>query len=169
MTLKSGYPQFQVAPDRSFMDNRKRSMSGVLRRALVTCLLVLSSFSAAAESVLVRPLERMILGSWRESVVMGEATSSGISVYSPDSTVTHQIKFVGPGLTIEVRTRSRWRIEGKELITEVTESSRPDVLPIGTTERDTIVAMEKNQWVYRDSDGVEVTAIRLKVNEQSGD
>ena len=168
MTPTSQGSQIHVAPARPLVDDWPPSTGAGVPRALVACLLLLSSLSAIAESAAHDSLDKMILGSWRESVVMGEVSSSGISVYSPDSTVTHQIKAVAPGLTLEIRTRSRWRIEGSELITEVTESSRPDAIPVGAIERDTIVSMERNRWVYRDSDGVEVTAIRVEDDEASG-
>ncbi len=132
------------------------------RLLLLFVLLSFASLSMAIEPQSVADMEKIILGSWSEKLDMEGLITSGVSKYSSDHTVEHIGSIVAFDFKIDFRIRSKWRIEDDTLITEVLETNQPDMIGVGHVERDKILSMTNNNWTYRDSNGTESTAVRLR-------
>ncbi len=134
------------------------------RALLGLSLLLVCHITQAAKVLAPEEMERLILGTWKEEIRSDGVFVSGTSSYTPDSKVVHVGSMVAQGQELKFYFESRWRIEGNVLITEVLKSSFPEGVPAGSIERDTILSMSQDQWTYRDSDGMEVTAIRVSTD-----
>lgn len=131
----------------------------IFRSIFCFFLLLFGQVASGVELPPPKEMEKLILGTWKEEISSEGLTVKGESTYKPDFTVEVVGAVTGPhGITL-IRMKLKWRIEGNVLITKVIEANHSEL--IGDIERDTILAMNSSQYVYRDSDGLETTATRV--------
>ena len=133
-----------------------------MRKLLIVIALLFGAYSCFASDALpADQMEAMIVGTWSEEYELDGVRASAVSKYTSGHSVEQLGTFTAENLRVDYRLRARWSIQGDTLVTEVLESSHPELVAVGHVERDTILSMTTDQWVYRDADGVEFTAKRV--------
>ena len=98
-------------------------------------------------------LARRLIGSWETTFSQNGVKVSGIETYFPDGTSTLAGTITIGGQTSAVSGSAIWKIEAKKLKERITQSSIPDILPVGKTIADDIIKLTGDECITRDSDG----------------
>jgi hypothetical protein len=57
--------------------------------------------------------------------------------------------------------RSTWTVQGNAVVTRIVESDQPQMLPVGSLKRDTVVLIDGVRLRYRDEQGGEHEELRV--------
>ncbi|MCW1923935.1 hypothetical protein OKA05_15315 [Luteolibacter arcticus] len=111
----------------------------------------------------VKPEEyaKTLLGSWRSDMKEGPVTGHSITTYLEDGKATSTGNFEAGGQKISVTAKAKWTLEKDKLITEITDSSMPEMMPVGTKIEQTILSLSDKEFRYTQS-GKELTEKRVK-------
>ncbi len=99
-------------------------------------------------------LSRKVVGSWTATFDIKDGNrGSGTVTYFPNGTNTFSITATIAGKNFACSGSSTWRIEGNKIHTVITQSSNPELLPVGKTDVDDIVKLTDTELITRDKDG----------------
>ena len=98
--------------------------------------------------------KRFLPGSWRFEYRNDEPAfeMTGTSTYHQNGTADYQAELVIQGQRIPFILSADWRVEGNKMVTVVTASSRPDVVPVGQRSVDTIHQLTADVFHYTDDE-----------------
>lgn len=106
-------------------------------------------------------IRRLLPGLWRADAVQDTLTIRATSDYRRDGTVVYAGRVTGPGVDLAYRVRSRWTVDGDAVVTEILESDQPQMLPVGSRKRDTVLSLDGRRFRYRDEQGGEHEEVRI--------
>ena len=106
-------------------------------------------------------IQRLLPGRWQADQVQDALTVRATSDYGRDGIVVYAGRVTGPGVDLSYRVRSRWSVDGDAVVTQILESDRPDLLPVGSRKRDTVLALDARRFRYRDEQGGEHEELRI--------
>jgi hypothetical protein len=101
-----------------------------------------------------------LLGTWHLDMKTGGAGVKGITEYKADGTFQGRATFVLEDETTELSLKGAWKLDGKILITTITESNNPEFLPVGEVSKDEILELSASTLRYRDEDGLVIREVR---------
>lgn len=104
-----------------------------------------------------------IVGVWWSRVSNGDIAVEATEDCRSDGTIITSGDVYSKGLLVEqYQIKSTWKIEGGNSIVEVTESSNPKVVAVGTKITDRIISVDKKEFIYEAADGRKQTLTRIK-------
>ncbi len=101
-------------------------------------------------------------GLWRADSESPPISVKATSNYLRNGTVVFDGHITGPGVDVKYRVKSKWVVEGDVLVSTIVESNRPDMLAIGSIQRDRIVEIDGKHFTYEDSTGVRYRQTLIK-------
>ena len=129
--------------------------------SICSCLLLVLSHAASGQPD-AETIERLLPGRWQARIDFGDGfIGTGISVYRADRTLRLAGSVTGPKVRLDFAVSGKWRVVGDKLITDVTATSAPELLPIGEESTDTVIAIDQENFTYIDEDGLEITEKRM--------
>jgi hypothetical protein len=137
----------------SVHERKEPRLGGAFFFALVASLFLL--LGAARPSPDSERIRRLLPGLWQADQVQDALTIHSTSDYRRDGVVIYTGRITGPGVDLSWRVRSRWRVEGDAVATEILESDQPQMLPVGSRKRDVVLVLDSKVFRYRDADGGE--------------
>jgi hypothetical protein len=141
-------------------------MNRVLAFLIATVLLVLpgprANALASEAPAKARPpaaisearIRSLLPGLWRADSESPPISVKATSQYLRNGTVIFIGHITGPGVDVNYRVKSKWVVEGDVLISTIVESNRPDMLAVGSVERDRVLEIDGKHFTYLDSTGV---------------
>ena len=109
---------------------------------------------------------KALLGSWRQDVKQGPVSGVGITTYLEGGKAVSVGNFDAGGQKIEVKAKAKWSLEKNKLTIEITESSLPEMMPVGTKMVETILSLTDKEFKYLDeTSGEEVTEKRVVLDK----
>jgi hypothetical protein len=109
---------------------------------------------------------KALLGSWRQDIKQGPVSGVGITTYLEGGKATSVASFEAGGQKIEVSAKATWTVEKDKLTIEITESSMPEMMPVGTKMVETILSLTDKEFKYRDeASGQDVTEKRVVLDK----
>jgi hypothetical protein len=86
----------------------------------------------------------------------------GTSTYLPNGTADYRANLVVQGQSIPVELGATWKVLGNKMVTVVTKSSMPEIVPVGMESTDTIHELTRSVFRYTDDEeGMTVTETRV--------
>jgi hypothetical protein len=132
-----------------------------LTSAITLLAVVLSTTSAKASDE--RDLATKIVGVWMvHPSEYGTLLKGGLRIFRVDKTFTDTGTAGSGSRNLDVQIEAKWWLERDVLWEEVTKSSLPEVVPVGSRSRDTILAISEQEMLARDEDGKEHLLTRFK-------
>jgi hypothetical protein len=108
-----------------------------------------------------------LLGVWKQDIKQGAVTGEGITTYLEGGKATSVATLEGGGKKIEIKASAKWSLEKDKLTVEITESSVPQMMPVGAKITQTIIALTDKEFKYKeDKTGQEITETRVKAEEK---
>ena len=107
-------------------------------------------------------IKSLLPGLWRADSDSPPISVKATSNYLRNGTVVFDGHITGPGVDVKYRVKSKWVVEGDVLVSTIVESNRPDMLAVGSVERDRIVEIDGKHFTYLDSTGVRYSEFRIK-------
>lgn len=121
---------------------------------------------APAAAVKEADYAKALLGSWRQDVKQGPVSGVGITTYLEGGKAVSTGNFDAGGQKIEVKAKAKWSLEKNKLTIEITESSLPEMMPVGTKMVETILSLTDKEFKYLDeTSGEEVTEKRVVLDK----
>jgi hypothetical protein len=132
-----------------------------LTSAITLLAVVLSTTSAKASDE--RDLATKIVGvRMVHPSEYGPLLKGGLRIFRVDKTFTDTGTAGSGSRNLDVQIEAKWWLERDVLWEEVTKSSLPEVVPVGSRSRDTILAISEQEMLARDEDGKEHLLTRFK-------
>jgi hypothetical protein len=116
---------------------------------------------APAPSVKEEDYAKTLLGSWRNEMNEGPATGHALTTYLEDGKATSSAHFKAGDKELKITAKAKWTLVKNKLTTEITESSMPEMMPVGTKIEQTIVSLSDKEFRYL-QEGKEITEKRVK-------
>lgn len=107
-------------------------------------------------------IKSLLPGLWRADSESPPISVKATSNYLRNGTVVFDGHITGPGVDVKYRVKSKWKVEGDVLVSTIVESNRPDMLAVGSVERDRIVEIDGKHFTYVDSTGVRYSEFLIK-------
>lgn len=107
-------------------------------------------------------IRSLLPGLWRADSESPPISVKATSKYLRNGTVIFDGHITGPGVDVKYRVKSRWVVEGDVLVSTIIESNRPDMLALGSVERDRVVEIDGKHFTYLDSTGVRYSEFLIK-------
>ncbi len=123
-----------------------------MRSIIIVLLALLVSPIIASESDQV--LFDKIVGVWWSRVSNGDIAVEATEDCRADGTIITNGDVYSNGVLVEQhQIKSNWKIENGYSLVEVTESTNPRVVAVGTKITDRIVSVDDKEFVYQTADG----------------
>jgi hypothetical protein len=107
-------------------------------------------------------LSKELVGAWAGTADLENGVKvSFTQTYFSDGTSAIAGKITFQGKDLDVNFKTKWRIDGKRIYEVITESSHPNLLPVGKSDSDEIVNLTDTLLVTRDKDGHTETKDRI--------
>lgn len=116
---------------------------------------------APAPSVKPEEYTKALLGTWRNEIREESYKGHTLTTYLENGTATSFAHLEAGDKGLDITAKAKWTLEGSKLTVEVTESSLPEMMPVGTKIEQTIVSLSEKEFRYKQS-GKEVTEKRVK-------
>ena len=116
---------------------------------------------APAPSVKPEEYSKTLLGAWRQEYSEGAAKGHAITTYLEGGKATSVAHFEAGDKVLDVTAKAKWALEGDKLTIEITESSLPEMMPVGTKVEQTILSLSDKEFRYEQR-GKEITEKRVK-------
>jgi len=116
---------------------------------------------AAAPTVKEEDYAKTLIGSWRHDMTEGPVTGHAITTYLEGGKATSTANFKAGDKELKVTATAKWTVEKDKLTTEITESSMPEMMPVGTKIEQVIVSLSDKEFTYT-QDGKKLTEKRVK-------
>lgn len=130
-----------------------------LRSCLCLIWMLLWSAAAAAE-LSAEHIRKYLPGTWLLEMKADDLTVVGSTTYHADGSAVSEGLVTSPELNTRMRFKGKWTVEGNQLIVEATESSMPDLVPVGAVSRDKVLAIDEHLLSYVDESGERFTEKR---------
>jgi len=134
----------------------------MITRILIAPVVVTLAFSQLSAGPPPDPeATKVLIGSWVVPMEEYPATiSDGGFTFNPDGTFSSfgVLRYDDQVMRLEVE--GKWSIKNGVLIEELTKSSQPQISPVGTLTRDTLLVVTDRQYRFRTESGVEHTYFR---------
>ena len=101
-----------------------------------------------------------LVGTWHLDMALGETIVKGRTEYGADGTMRGNATIVLEDDTIELTLKGTWEIDGTTLITTITESNNPELMPVGDVSKDEILELTPSTLRYRDENGLVIRETR---------
>ena len=104
-----------------------------------------------------------IVGVWWSRVSNGNIAVEATEDCRADGTIITNGDVYSDGLLVEqYQIKSTWKIEGGYSLVEVTETSNPKVVAVGTKITDRVISVDEKEFIYEAADGRKQTLTRIK-------
>lgn len=103
---------------------------------------------------------KLLIGKW--AIPQTPGVTKGFFDFAADGTFTSGAILVAADGQAKMELEGRWKIEKGVLVEEITKSNHPEIVPVGTTTRDSLVVVTKEQFSYRDARGNEIVRFRVE-------
>ena len=107
-------------------------------------------------------IRSLLPGLWRADSESPPISVKATSNYLRNGTVIFDGHITGPGVDVKYRVKSKWIVEGDVLVSTIVESNRPEMLAIGSVQRDRIVEIDGKHFTFVDSSGVRYSEFLIK-------
>ena len=134
-----------------------------LRTAIFASFLFLSTSVLAAVSE--ASIKRLLPGQWQVNQTIESVTVVGTSTYTADGQVIYQGTMTGPDFSVPYRFKAKWTVSGTTFIAEILETSSPDLMTIGSIQRDTVISLDETTYKFVDDEGTEGIETRITPNK----
>lgn len=104
-----------------------------------------------------------IVGVWWSRVSNGNIAVEATEDCRSDGTIVTNGDVYSDGLLVEqYQIKSTWKIEDGYSMVEVTESSNPKIVAVGTKITDRVISVDEKEFIYEAADGRKQTLTRIK-------
>lgn len=103
-----------------------------------------------------------LIGKWHLDTEVGGVRVKAVTEYKADGTFQSDATVVMDGESTEMAVKGTWKFDGNALVTTVTGSDTPDLLPVGEVSKDEILELSGTTLSYRDEDGLVVRETRAE-------
>jgi hypothetical protein len=104
---------------------------------------------------------KLLVGTWLiPRSQYDSAAKDGSVTFKTDGTFSSYAVFWIQAEEIRIDVQGKWKVKDGMLIEEVTSSSRPQMPAVGSTSRDTLLALTDKEYRYRTERGTEHTYTR---------
>lgn len=107
-------------------------------------------------------VKEALIGKWHLDTEVGGVRVKAVTEYKADGTFESDATVVMDGETSKMAVKGTWKFDGTKLVTAVTESDTPDLLPVGEGSKDEILELSETILSYRDEDGLVVRETRAE-------
>ncbi len=126
-------------------------------------------FTAIGSSLLLGQIPDPVIrkhlpGQWSVNHQFDAISVSGTSFFGTDGIAYYDGTIRGADGVIKFQVSARWSVAGGKVITQVIESSNPDIFSVGSTEIDSVVVLNDSLYSYIDKDGGSLTEKRIPYN-----
>jgi hypothetical protein len=131
-------------------------------RIAVSILLFCFSFVHLASAALPSDskITHLLVGTWLASKEPG--LEEAITTYNTNATFSGHATIKWPDGKVTVKVVGEWHVSHGILITKVTRSSHPDLVPAGLESRDTLLSMTSDDYRYRTDKGKVSSCVRVR-------
>ena len=130
---------------------------------LITLLAgLLLCFSASAQSSGTDKASDLLPGTWAMTTEIHGARIEAQTTFTSDGKLVENVKVIQDDTTTNMSASGNWIVEGDTIITTYTESSVPDLVPIGSVERDKITFVDAHQLSLVDAEGTAATMHKVR-------
>lgn len=110
-------------------------------------------FTSILAQVTDKEIRHRLLGQWSAHHQFDEISVSGTSFFGTDGMAYFDGTIQGIDGVSNYHVSARWNISGGKVITQVIESSIPEIFPLGSTEIDSVIALNDSIYSYIDKNG----------------
>lgn len=103
-----------------------------------------------------------LIGKWHLNMEVDGVRVKAVTDYKAGGNFQSHATVVMDGDSTEVAVKGTWKFDETTLVTTVTESNSPDMLPVGEVSKDEILELSANTLRYRDEDGLVVRETRAE-------
>lgn len=107
-------------------------------------------------------VKEALIGKWHLDTEVGGVRVKAVTEYKADGTFQSDATVVMDGETTKMAVKGTWKFDGTKLVTTVTDSDTPDLLPVGEVSKDEILELSETILSYRDEDGLVVRETRAE-------
>ena len=122
-------------------------------KSFLFVLIILCSFTAILAQFADKEIRHRLLGQWSANHTFDEISVSGTSFFGTDGMAYFDGTIRGIKDVSEYHVSARWHISGGRVVTQVVESTIPEIFPLGATEIDSVVALNDSIYSYIDKNG----------------
>ena len=127
----------------------------------LAAILLFGISQATSAEVSQRDLETLMPGKWHASFTHANATVNSTIIFATDGTVIYEGEVTEDGYEpTPIRIVGHWQISGNTFAVTIVETSLPESSPVGSVQRNTILAISSASMTYRGDEGVAVTVRR---------
>lgn len=112
-----------------------------------------------------RAARQHLPGTWKFQYVNPEPRFeiTGTSTYLANGTARYKGDLAVQGQSVPLEFAATWRVSGNTMETVITESSMPQIVPVGTRSTDTILELTPTVFRYTDDEeGMTLTETRIE-------
>lgn len=131
-------------------------------KAFSLTLLFLTGMLMASSELKQAEIEALLPGKWLISEKIDSASLEVVTTYGKDRSYTTSGVIKTKDREIKYEAAGTWSVSDNVLIINFTSSSHPQVIPVGTVEKDVISAIDKKTMTYKDENGDEATETRVE-------
>ncbi len=108
-------------------------------------------------------IEGLIIGAWKMDGVSHGVQISGLTQYQSDGSMSSKGTIISDGDESNFSVRGTWHLEEKDLVWTVSHSENPEMFPLGSTHRETLLELTDQKMTYRDEGGEVWTECRASL------
>ena len=106
-------------------------------------------------------LSQTIIGKWKSELIEGDIEIKGINTFTADGKILSNAKMLVSGQKIDIEVEGTWIIKNGVVILTVTKTNIPEIIPLDSIKRNTIITLNNNVYQYMDEDGKILTEYRM--------
>ena len=106
-------------------------------------------------------LSASIIGRWSAKDINSNFTLESATDYNPDGSTEMVAHITTQNEHITITVKGTWKISNRKLIVKATESSHPQILPVGVVTEDEIVSISSDKMILISEDGERLVRDRV--------
>ncbi len=105
----------------------------------------------------------LLTSKWRVMLSEDNTKLDAVNEYRSDGTMVQEGRLTVSGKRMNIHIESTWKVEKGKLISTLVSISPRGILPAGLTTTDTVISIDKTEYVFRDDKtGKRQTYYRMK-------
>ena len=117
-------------------------------------MFIVCSSSFAAEKTILsdKEISELLIGKWQISMIDNNVKIDAVDEFLPDGSMKQKGVLTVSNNKINIEMKSTWKVENGILTSTLLSITPKDMLPVGLTTSDTVISIDKEKFVYMDSE-----------------
>ena len=113
---------------------------------LISCTVFASEKTNLSDS----EISKLLIGKWRIMLSDKKMKLDAVDEYLPDGKVIQKGKLTASGQKLNIEMEATWKVESGKLVSSLVSIKPKGLMPIGLTNTDTVISINKVKFIFRD-------------------